>query len=99
VSYGYIGSMRTRPGRRDEVVAILVDGAEGLREAGCVQYTVGVSADDEVTIWATEVWGTREQHDASLGFPAPRAAIERAMPLLTGEFTRVETDVRGGLGL
>lgn len=97
--YGYIGSMKTKPGKRKEVVAILLSGADGLREAGCVQYTVAVSPDDEVTIWTSEVWGNKEQHDASLQLPENKEAIKRAIPMLTGDFTRVETTVQGGLGL
>lgn len=97
--YGYIGSMKTLPGRREEVVAILLRCAGGLRDVGCVQYTVGVSRDDDVTIWASEVWTTEEGHAASLELPEVRGAISRVMPMIAGEFTRVEVDVRGGLGL
>lgn len=95
--YGYIGSMRTRPGRRDEVAEILMGGADGLRAAGCDLYVVSVSDDD--TIWVTEVWQSREHHDASLQFPETKAAIAKAMPMLTGEFTRQELQVLGGLGI
>ena len=99
MSYGYIGSMKVKPGKRDEVIAILLGGVEGLRSVGCLRYTVAASAADAVTIWTSEVWGSKEQHDASLQLPETREAISRAMPLIVGDFTRVETDVRGGLGL
>jgi hypothetical protein len=33
VPYGYIASMKTKPGQRDDVVAILLSGAEGLGPA------------------------------------------------------------------
>jgi hypothetical protein len=56
-------------------------------------------SSDEVTIWTCEVWGTKEQHDASLQLAETREAISRAMPLIAGDFTRFETEVRGGLGL
>ncbi|MEU1839173.1 putative quinol monooxygenase [Micromonospora chersina] len=91
--------MRTRPGCRDDVVAILLSGVEGLREAGCELYVVGVSDQDDVTIWVSEVWRSREHHDASLRLPETRAAIGRAMSMLTGEFTSQEVTVVGGLGL
>lgn len=97
--YGYIGSMKAHPGRRAEVVELLVQGADALRAVGCFQYTVGVAADDEVTLWVSEVWESREAHDASLQLPTAREAIARAMPMLAGGFTRVETVVEGGLGL
>jgi quinol monooxygenase YgiN len=50
-------------------------------------------------IWVTEVWQSKAMHDASLSLPAAQAAIATAMPLLTGEFTRQELTMVGGLGL
>jgi quinol monooxygenase YgiN len=97
--YGYIGSMKTKPGHRDDVVAILLSGADGLREVGCDLYVVGVADTDDVTIWVSEVWQSKEAHDASLQLPETRAAIGRAMPMLTGEFTSQEVTVLGGLGV
>lgn len=98
MAYGYIGSMKTKPGHRDDVVAILLTGIDGLREVGCDVYLVGVSNVDDDTIWVTEVWQTKEHHDASLQLPATKAAISKAMPMLTGEFTSQELSVVGGLG-
>jgi quinol monooxygenase YgiN len=99
MSYGYLGSMRVRDGHRDEVVAILTSGADGLRAAGCRLYAVGVSAADENLICVTEIWESKEHHDASLRLPETRAAIGAAMPVLTGEFTGQELDIVGGLGV
>jgi quinol monooxygenase YgiN len=99
VAYGYLGSMRARPGHRDEVVAILVSGADGLRAAGCLLYIVNVADTDPDTIWVFEAWQSKAHHDASLQLPETRAAIATAMPMLTGEFTSQETTVVGGLGL
>jgi quinol monooxygenase YgiN len=97
--YGYIGSMKTQPGHRDEVVAILVSGVDGLKAAGCDLYVVGVSNADDVTIWVSEVWQSKAHHQASLQLPETRAAIGRAMPMLSGEFTGQELDIAGGLGV
>jgi quinol monooxygenase YgiN len=99
MAYGYIGSMKTTAGHRDDVVEILLRGVDGLRAAGCHLYVVSAAADDEDTIWVTEVWDSKEHHDASLQLPETRAAIEAAMPMLTGEFTGQELSVAGGLGL
>jgi quinol monooxygenase YgiN len=99
VTYGCMASMKTRAGSRDEVVSILLSAVDGLREAGCDIYLVGLSEDDDVTIWVTEVWRTKEHHDASLELPGAKAAIGEAMPMLTGEFTKQELSVVGGLGL
>ncbi|HEY7857625.1 MAG TPA: putative quinol monooxygenase [Candidatus Nanopelagicales bacterium] len=98
MTYGYIGSMKTKPGQRDAVVSLLLSGVDGLREIGCRSYVVGVSGDDDVTIWVSEVWESKAHHDDSLALPAVRAAIATAMPMLTGEFTSQEVRVAGGLG-
>ena len=97
--YGYIGSMKTRPGRRDEVVSILLAGVDRLSEVGCDSYIVGVSDSEADIIWVTEVWQTREHHEASLQLPETKAAIGKAMPMLTGEFTGQRLNVVGGLGM
>jgi quinol monooxygenase YgiN len=99
VKYGYQGTMRTKPGRRDEVVALLLRDVEALRDAGCESYVVGVAADEPDTIYVTEVWQSGEHHAASLRLPSAKAAIAAAMPLLTGEFTSRELDIVGGLGV
>jgi len=91
--------MRVRHGYRDDVVKILLSGVEGLRAAGCDLYLVGVPDDDSTLICVTEVWRSKEHHDQSLTTPSAQAAIAAAMPLLTGEFTRQELTVVGGLGL
>ena len=97
--FGYLGSMKCQPGHRDEVVAILMSGLDGLAAVGCQQYTVAVDVADDVTIWVTEVWLTKQAHDDSLELPETQDAIKRAMPMLTGEFSGTETAVYGGLGL
>ena len=97
--YGYMGSMKTKPGHRDDVVTILLSGLDSLRSAGCDSYIVSVSDADDDTIWVTEVWQSKEHHKASLQLPETRAAIGKAMPMLTGEFTSRELNVVGGLGV
>lgn len=99
MAYGYIGSMKTKSGHRDDVVSILLGGVDGLRAAGCELYIVSLSDTDDDTIWVSEVWQSKEHHDASLQLRAAKAAISKAMPMLTGEFTSQELTVVGGLGL
>lgn len=97
--YGYFGTMRVRPGHRDEVVATLVSGQEDLKAAGCDLYAVGVSDADKDLVWVNEIWASKEAHTASLQLPEVKAAIAKTMPLLTGEFTGQEVDIVGGLGV
>lgn len=97
--YGYLGSMRAKAGHREDVIEILLSGADGLRAAGCQLYAVCTDPADPDVIWVSEIWDSAERHDASLQLPETRAAIGRAMPMLTGEFTRQELMVVGGLGV
>jgi quinol monooxygenase YgiN len=99
VRYGYFGTMRARPGHREDVVAILVSGTDRLREIGCDLYVVGTSDTDKDLIWVNEVWLSKAHHDDSLQLPEVKAAITKAMPMLTGEFTGQEIDIVGGLGV
>ena len=91
--------MRVKPGHRDEVVATLVSGADGLKAAGCDLYVVGTSDSDKDLVWVNEVWVSKEAHADSLRLPEVKAAIAKTMPLLTGEFTSQELDIVGGLGV
>jgi quinol monooxygenase YgiN len=97
--YGYIASMRTVPGKRDEVIGHLLKSIDGLPAAGCLSYVVSECADDADRIWVTEVWESAEHHADSLQLPETKAAIATVMPLLTGQFTTQETRVVGGLGV
>ncbi len=97
--YGYLGTMRTQPGARDQVVALLLEGQQRTTMPGCRLYVISTADTDPDLIWVNEVWDTKESHDASLQIPEVRATIAQVMPLLTGEFTRQETRVAGGLGL
>ncbi len=91
--------MRVREGCRDQVIEILLSAAAGLRTAGCQLYAVCTDPGDRDVVWVNEIWDSADQHAASLQLPEAQAAIATAMPMLTGEFTRQEVEVVGGLGV
>jgi quinol monooxygenase YgiN len=97
--YSYSGTMRTQPGRRDDVVALLTRDVEELRPAGCRVYAVATNGAEPDLVYVYEVWDSKTSHDESLQLPSVKAAIAEAMPMLTGEFDGVELDVVGGLGV
>lgn len=97
MSYGYFGTMRVQPGKREDVLAILLRASESLSAHGCHAYVIGEGEDPDV-ICVSELWDSKEAHDASLQLPGTREAITQAMPMLTGEFVGYEMTVRGGLG-
>jgi quinol monooxygenase YgiN len=95
--YGLIGKMRTVPGQRDAMLAILLEGTQAM--PGCLSYVVAKDKTDADAIWITEVWASAESHRASLQLPAVRAAIARARPLIAGFEPGTETEPVGGVGL
>lgn len=82
-----VGTLGTKTGERDAVVAILTRLNPDLSAAGCLLYEVGVADDEPDTVFVAELWESAEAHRASLELPSVRAAIAEAMPLLSGEMS------------
>ncbi|KKB13040.1 antibiotic biosynthesis monooxygenase [Devosia geojensis] len=95
--YGLIGKMLAAPGKREELVAILMESTGEM--PGCLNYIVARDSKDENAIWISEVWDSKESHAASLQIPEVRAVIARAMPIIAGFAEQFETEPVGGVGL
>lgn len=95
--FGLIGKMRAQPGKRGDLIAILLDGTATM--PGCRTYIVAEDAEEADAIWITEVWDSAESHAASLKLPAVQAAIAKGRPLIAGFDSQVKTRVIGGAGL
>lgn len=95
--YGLIGRMLAAPGRREELLAIMVDGAAPM--PGCRSYVICRDPASADGIWISEVWDSRAQHEASLQLPHVQATIARARPLIDGFAERFETEPIGGIGV
>lgn len=95
--YGLIGKMRSQPGQRDALAAILLEGTGTM--PGCLSYIIAHDPTDADALWITEAWDNAESHTASLQLPAVQAAIARARPIIAGFGERFETIPIGGHGL
>ena len=95
--YGLIGKIIARPGERDELISILLEGAADM--PGCLSYVVARDSSDADALWVTEVWDKQESHLASLSLPSVQSAISRGKPLIAGFGERFETVPVGGHGL
>lgn len=95
--YGLIGKMLAKPGRRDDLISVLLEGTDAM--PGCLSYIVAADPTDANAIWITEVWDEEASHQASLNLPAVQAAIARARPLIEGFGERFITAPVGGVGL
>lgn len=95
--YGLIGKINLAPGQRETVVAALLEGIRSM--PGCLSYIVAHDPSDPDAIWVTEVWDSKDSHQASLELPSVQQAIARARPHITGFGERFETIPVGGHGL
>jgi len=95
--YGLIGRLAAAPGKRDELIAILLASTGDM--PGCLSYIIAKDPDDADAIWITEAWTREEHHRASLALPAVQRAIARARPLIAGFRDRFVTEPVGGHGL
>lgn len=93
--YANIGSLGTQPGKRDAVVEILTRLNPDLMEAGCLLYEVGTNDDEPDTVFVMELWESLEAHQQSLQLDSVKAAIDEAMPLLSGSLESKDFSVVG----
>src|SRR5262245_61969728 len=95
--YGLIGKATCVAGKRDEFIAILLEGVGTM--PGCLSYVVARDPKDPDALWITEVWDSKESHTASLQLPAVRAAIAKGRPLIASFGEQIVTEPVGGHGL
>lgn len=95
--YGLIGKMLAAPGKREELVALLLGNPEQM--PGCLSYIVARDPGSEDGIWITEVWDNKDNHAASLRLPHVQEMIGKARPIIAGFGERFETEPLGGVGL
>jgi quinol monooxygenase YgiN len=95
--YGLIGKAKTVEAKRDEFIKLLLDGTGAM--PGCLSYIVAKDPSDPNALWITEVWDSKESHEASLKLPAVQAAIAKGRPMIAGFGERFITEPVGGHGL
>src|ERR1700722_17310004 len=87
--YGLIGKMIAAPGKRDELISVLLEGVATM--PGCLSYIVAKDTGDANAIWITETWDSKASHDASLSLPSVKEAIAKGRPLIAGFGDRIGT--------
>lgn len=95
--YGLIGRMLAVEGRREQLLAVLLEGNAAM--PGCRSYVIARDPGSDDGIWISEVWDSREQHQASLHLPHVQATIAKAKPMIAGFAERFETEPKGGIGV
>jgi quinol monooxygenase YgiN len=95
VTWGNMGTLKTDPAHRDELIGILTRYKPELQEAGCLVYEVGANPANPDLVYVLEVWTSAEAHRAALGRGAVRDAVHEALPLLDGDMVSLRFDIEG----
>jgi quinol monooxygenase YgiN len=87
--WGLLGRMTAQPGKRDELVAALLDSSREV--PGKLVYLISLEQDDPDAFWITEVWRSRADYDACLHLPQVIEGQKALGPLIAGIEHRTET--------
>ena len=99
--YGLHGKLKSIPGGSEKLTQILLDASKLVSTAkGCRLYIVSKDKTDPDSIWVTEAWDSKEDHENSLKAEPVKALISQAMPLIDGRPEKgQELEILGGKGL
>jgi len=95
------GKLTALQGHRDELASILIEASKLVSTAsGCKLYVIGLDHSDEHSVFITEIWNSKEDHDNSLNVAGVRELIMKAMPLLAESPSKgQEIAIIGGTGI
>lgn len=101
IMYLLQGKLLAKAGAKDQLAAILLQAAALMEQAkGCKLYIVATDTEQSDAVHVTEIWNSREDHDASLNVAGVRELIQQAMPLLAEPPKKgQEYELLGGWGL
>jgi quinol monooxygenase YgiN len=98
--YALINKMTVKPGKRDEVIAILLESGKPFNDnPTCILYLVYKDRKDTNTIWVEDVWASQDDHTAAMSTPAMRSYITKCVALLEGVPEQIQIEPAGGKGL
>lgn len=99
MKYGYINKFTTQPNKQNDLMAILLNAAEALeKNEDCLQYLISTTREQDV-LYVTEIWNSKEAHDAALEPAEVKAVIANAMPFIASVDNIAEHQIAGGKGL
>ena len=95
------GKLTAKPGHQEALAEILLEASRLVATAkGCRLYVIGKDKADSHSVYITEIWDSKEDHDQSLKVAGVRELIMKAMPLLEGQPAKgQELEIIGGAGV
>ena len=98
--YALINKLITKPGKRDEVIKILLEAGKPFDDnPACILYLVYKDAKDTNVIWVEDLWTNKDDHTTAMARPEVRPFVAQAIPLLEGMPEQIEVEPAGGKGL
>ncbi|WP_294282911.1 antibiotic biosynthesis monooxygenase family protein [uncultured Chryseobacterium sp.] len=95
------GKLTAKLGQQKELADILIQASQLMSTAtGCQLYVVSYDKEDEASVYVTEIWNSKNDHDNSLKVEGVRELIMKAMPILAIPPTKgQELEILGGVGI
>jgi len=70
------GKLTAKPNQRNELAAILLEASKLVSTAkGCQLYVIGLDENDTNSVFVTEIWDEKEDHDNSLNVIGVRSCL------------------------
>jgi quinol monooxygenase YgiN len=80
------GKLTAKDGQRQSLAEILIKASKLMATAkGCHLYAVAFDEQDSNSVYITEIWDSKVDHDNSLKVDGVRELIMTAMPILDGQ--------------
>lgn len=80
------GKLTAKDGQRQSLAEILIKVSKLMATAkGCHLYAVALDEQDSNSVYITEIWDSKADHDNSLKVDGVRELIMTAMPILDGQ--------------
>lgn len=98
--YALINKLTTKPGRRDEVIQLLLESGKRFQQhPSCIYYLVFKDTNSPNIIWVEDAWTNKEDHTTALAQPEMKPYIAKTIPLLEVMPEQYEIQYAGGKGL
>lgn len=94
--YGLIVAFEALEGEGVKLAQILDEAFDGL--PGMLSHIVSCEPENPDRLWITEVWDSKESHEASLSTDKVQAAMTEGRPLIAAMGQRIETKPLAGIG-
>lgn len=95
------GKLTAKTGKAYELANILIEASKLVAPTkGCKLYIVGKDKNDQSSVYVTEIWDSKDDHDNSLKVEGVKDLIMKAMPILEEQPTKgQEIEILGGVGI